>query len=85
MDPRQAKIIRNLKDAPHIQWQCDNLKEFEEFLDAFHVRMQPAPDDCLMIQGYGGLNVLLAPGDCLVLDGDQLGIVRAPQDSDTQH
>ena len=71
-----------INDKPTVQWQVDNLREFEEFLDAFHVRMQRAPDDCLMIQGWGGLNVILNPGDCLLLDGDSLGIVRVPSDSE---
>lgn len=72
-------------DKPTVQWQCDNLREFEEFLDPFHVRMQRAEDDCLMIQGWGGMNVLLAPGDCLILDGDSVGVVRVPVGSDSQN
>jgi hypothetical protein len=34
------------------------------------------------VQSWGGMNVHLEPGDCLVLDGDRLGVVRA---SPTQH
>lgn len=74
-----------LASKPNVQWQCDNMKEIEEFLEAFHVRMQPAPGDRLMIQGFGGMNIILAPGDCLVLDDNSLGVVRAPTDSDAQH
>lgn len=73
------------QDKPTVQWQCDNIREIEEFLGEFRVRMQRAPDDCLMVQGWGGLNILLAPGDCLLLDGDQLGVVRVPTESNAQN
>lgn len=73
--------MRDHTDKPNVQWQCSNLGEIEEFLEEYHVRMKAVEDDCLMIQGYGGVNILLAPGDCLVLDGDSLGVIRVPSDA----
>ena len=61
---------------PTIQWQVDNLREFEEFLEPFHTRMK-REGDSLLLQGHGGMNITLDPGDCLLLDGESLGVVRA--------
>jgi hypothetical protein len=72
-----------------LQWRpegdlTDNIAAFEELLAPFETRMK-RDGDCLLLQGWGGLNAHLEPGDCLVLDGDRLGIVRADAASDLQH
>ncbi len=52
-------------------------------LEPFHARV--AKDgDRLLIQAWGGLNTHLDPGDCLILQENSLGILRAPADSDSQ-
>lgn len=73
---------------PNVQWRpegsrTDNVAEFEEFLAPYHARCMRDGDN-LLLQAWGGLNTHLEPGDCLVLDGDRLGIVRAGS-SDRKH
>jgi len=69
-----------LAKLPHAQWKLDNLAEIERLLEPFETRMRQDGDD-LYIQGWAGLNLLLHPGDCLVVDtdtnGDRLGVLRA--------
>lgn len=81
--PDQDELLDRL---PWAQWRpegdlTDNLVEVEQLLSAHHARCKRIGDD-LLVQAWGGMNVTLGPGDCLVLDGDRLGIVRA---SPTQH
>lgn len=73
-----------MTDTPNVQWKLDNLEEIENLLAPFHARCRQDGDD-LLIQAWGGLNTHLSPGDCLILDGDRLGILRAPADSDIEH
>ena len=67
---------------PSVQWKVDNLDEIEHLLRFHEFRCRPDGDD-LLIQGYGGLNTHLAPGDSLILDGDRLGILRVPAEPDS--
>lgn len=67
-------------ELPFVMWKpegdlTDNLNEVEELLQAHHARCKRVGDN-LLVQAWGGLNTELAPGDCLVLDGDRLGILR---------
>ena len=68
---------------PNVQWKLDNIEEIERILEPFEARVAK-DDDRLLIQAWGGLNTHLDPGDCIVLDGNRLGILRAPADSDCQ-
>ena len=56
----------------------DNLDEIQEFLAVYEARCKRSGDN-LLLQAWGGLNTELAPGDCLVLDGDRLGIIRSQE------
>lgn len=77
-------MSKQLADLPNVQWQVDNWDEIQDFLKPFEARC--APDgDRLLLQAWGGLSTYLEPGDCLILNGDSLGIVRAPAESDSQH
>jgi len=73
-----------MTDLPNVQWRGDNLEEIEKLLEPFHARCRPDGDD-LLIQGWGGLNTWLVPGDCVILKGDSLGILRVPTESDIKH
>ena len=53
----------------------DNIAEIQDFLEPFEARCKRFGDN-LLLQGWGGMNTELAPGDCLVLDGNRLGIFR---------
>lgn len=53
----------------------DNIGEIREFLEPFEARCKRFGDN-LLLQAWGGVNTELAPGDCLVLDGSRLGIIR---------
>jgi len=68
---------------PSAQWRIDNLEEIERMLEPFEARCA-RDGDKLLIQAFGGLNTHLDPGDCLILKGNSLGILRAPADSDSQ-
>jgi len=68
---------------PNVQWRLDNLDEIEAMLEPFHARCRQDGDD-LLIQSIGGLDTHISPGDCLLLDGDRLGILRAPTEPDSQ-
>ena len=72
-----------LKRYPHVQWRVDNLDEIEALLIQHQARCRVDTDDRLLLQGWGGLDTHLNPGDCLLLNVDRLGIVRAPDSSDT--
>jgi hypothetical protein len=68
-------------DLPWAQWRPegnvkDNQSDIEALLANHHARCKRDGDN-LMIQAWGGLSTHLEPGDCLVLDGDRLGVVRA--------
>jgi len=67
---------------PSVQWRLDNLDEIEAMLEPFHARCRPDGDD-LLIQAWGSLNTHISPGDCLILRGDSLGILRAPAEPDS--
>lgn len=78
-----------LDRLPWAQWRpegdtSDNMADIEELLSGHETRMK-RDGDRLLLQGWGGLNTHLEPGDCLVLDGDRLGVVRAAAASDLQH
>jgi len=65
---------------PNVQWRLDNIEEIERMLEPFHARVA-RDDDQLLIQAIGGLNTHLDPGDCLIFDGNRLGILRVPTES----
>ena len=77
-----------LAKLPHVQWNLDNIEDIERLLSPFETRMRQDGDD-LYIQGWAGLNLLLHPGDCLVIDtsdhGDTLGVLRALLTSEVMH
>ena len=60
---------------PSLTWDGDNAQLFEQFLSQHLVRADKHGDKLHLI-GIG-LNVELALGDRIMLDGDRLGIVRA--------
>ncbi len=68
---------------PNVQWKLDNLEEIERMLEPFEARVAKDKDR-LLIQAWGGLDTHLDPGDCLLLENNRLGILRAPADSDCQ-
>jgi hypothetical protein len=75
-----------LDQLPWAQWRpegdrTDNQEDIEKLLAWHHARCK-RDGDRLLVQAWGGMNVRLETGDCLVLDGDRVGIVRA---SPTQH
>lgn len=75
-----------LEKLPWVQWRpegdlTDNQAEIEQLLAKHHARCK-REGDRLLLQAWGNLNTHLEPGDCLVLDGDRLGVVRA---SATEH
>ena len=44
------------------------------------VRIKPIPGDQLLIQGaFTGADIQVSPGDVLVIQNDQLGVVRVPE------
>jgi|AGTN01.3.fsa_nt_gi hypothetical protein len=61
---------------PTVQWQGDNAKEIERFLSAFVVRADRDGENCRLI-GLKGLNIVLAPGDSVVVEGERLGVLRS--------
>ena len=75
-------MSKKLSDLPNVQWQVDNWDEMQDFIKDFEARCIPDGDK-LLLQAWGGLNTWLNPGDCLVLRGDSLGIVRVPEEIDT--
>lgn len=81
-----ASVDELLEQVDWAQWRpegntTDNLREIEALLVNHHARCR-RDGDRLLLQAWGGMDVHLEPGDCLVLDGDRLGIVRA---SATEH
>lgn len=63
--------------APNAQWRCDNQDEIEALLTEFVVQTERS-GDCLLIIGPLGLEVELKPGDCLLIDGDRIGVMAVP-------
>jgi len=61
------------------QWQLDNLDDLKDFLKD-HVAEWETDGSALRIRGPDGLEIILNPGDCLLLDGDRLGVVRVPSE-----
>ena len=64
--------------TPTAQWKGDNQAEIENLLSAFVVRTDRFKDD-LLITGINGMNIELHPGDCIIVEGERLGIVRVPE------
>jgi len=75
-------MSKKLSDLPNVKWQVDNLDEIRDFIEPFEARAA-SDGELLLLQAWGGLNVWLNPGDCLVLRGDSLGIIRVPTEVDT--
>ncbi len=73
---------KTIADLPNVQWRCDNIDEIQDFIKDFEARCIP-DGDRLLLQAWGGLNTVLEPGDCLVMRGDSLGIIRVPTEVDT--
>jgi hypothetical protein len=64
----------------YVQWRVENQEEVARFLEEFMVRIKPIPGDQLLIQGaITGADLQVSPGDVIVLNGNQLGIVRIPE------
>ncbi len=61
------------------QWKLDNLAELDALLKD-HVAMWETDGSALRIRGPEGLEIILNPGDCLLLNGDRLGVVRVPDE-----
>lgn len=79
-----AAAIPLPRDMPkvdaYVQWRVENQEEMARFLEPFMVRIKPIPGDQLLIQAaMTGSDIQLSPGDVLVLQGDQLGVVRIPE------
>ena len=66
-----------LSKLPNVQWRLDNIDAIAAFLDKYEARVA-RDGDRLLVQAYGGLDTHLDPGDCLILEGDKLGILRVP-------
>ena len=66
---------------PNVQWRVDNIEEIEHLLRDHEARCRVDTGDRLLLQTWGGLDTHLNPGDCLILDGNRLGILRAQVDS----
>ena len=62
---------------PNAQWKINNQPELETLLADFAVQFERSGDH-LLITGPMGLEIELAPGDCLLLDGERIGVVRVP-------
>ncbi len=73
-DPSQP-----ITTMPNVQWQVDNLHEIMSLLSGHMATIEQSGDAC-RIRGPMGLEIVLQPGDCLVRDGDRLGVVRVPDD-----
>ena len=64
----------------YVQWRVENQEEVARFLEDFMVRIKPIPGDQLLIQGaITGMDLQVSPGDVIVLNGSQLGVVRIPE------
>ncbi len=64
----------------YVQWRVENQEEIARFLEPFLCRIKPIPGDQLLIQGaLTGTDIQVSPGDVLVLDKGQLGVVRIPE------
>lgn len=79
-----AAAIPLPRDLPqvdaYIQWRVENQEEVARFLEDFMVRIKPIPGDQLLIQGaFTGMDIQVSPGDVLVLNKGQLGVVRIPE------
>lgn len=66
------------------QWLVENPDELAVFLEDFVVRMRRGANDMMLIQSPGdkGMNLMLYPGDVLVIaptseGGERLGVVRS--------
>ncbi len=65
---------------PTVQWTGDNAREIEHLLRQFVVRADLEGEKCRVI-GLRGLNLLLEPGDSLILEGERVGVIRASRES----
>ncbi len=79
-----AAAIPLPRDLPqvdsYVQWRVENQEEVARFLEDFLVRIKPIPGDQLLIQGaMTGMDLQVSPGDVLVLNNGQLGVVRIPE------
>lgn len=72
------------RDLPQVdafvQWRVENQEEVARFLEDFMVRIKPIPGDQLLIQSaFTKMDLQVSPGDVLILNNGQLGIVRIPE------
>ena len=79
-----AAAIPLPRDLPqvdsYVQWRVENQEEVARFLEDYMVRIKPIPGDQLLIQGaITGTDLQVSPGDVLVLNKGQLGVVRIPE------
>lgn len=64
----------------YVQWRVENQEEVARFLEDFMVRVKAIPGDQLLIQGaITGMDLQVSPGDVIVLNDNQLGVVRIPE------
>ena len=68
---------------PNAQWKIDNQQELEKILVDFAVQFERSGDH-LLITGPMGLEIELEPGDCVMIEGERIGVVRVPKDSKTE-
>ena len=62
---------------PNAQWRIDNIADIENLLSEHVVSLEKHGDQ-LRIRAPDGLEIILNPGDCLLRDGDRLGVMRVP-------
>lgn len=60
---------------PTVEWNGENASEIERLL-RHHVARADKEGDTCRILGLNGLNIVLHPGDRLVIEGDRLGVLR---------
>ena len=74
-----SQLSEAQKGLPNAQWKLDNVSEIEALLTDHAVSLE-VHGDAIRIRGPEGLEIILNPGDCLLRDGDRLGVVRVPDE-----
>lgn len=72
-----SQLSEAKKGLPNAQWKVDNLPEIEALL-VDHVAIFEISGEQLRIREPEGVETILNPGDCLLRDGDSLGVLRVP-------
>ncbi len=63
--------------VPNAQWKLNNQAEIEKLFPDFVVQFERSGDH-LLLTGPMGMEIELEPGDCLMVDGERVGVVRVP-------